>query len=415
MPVAQTKTDLVVIGGGAAGLMAACAAAEAGRRVVVCERMPSPGLKLLATGGGRCNLTHTATADEIMAAFGRRGRFMQTALRDFDPTAIRQFFAADSVPTVEEADGCVFPASHKSRDILNVFQEMAKKRGVEIRGNCTVRRIIVRDGAVAGVDTNAGEIATTHVVLATGGRSYPALGSDGSGFELAAATGHTIVTPVPALVGLVTEETWLHALTGIVLPQARVRVALKGHDKIGKTGPLLFTHRGISGPPVLDLSGEVAALLAAGGASVPVAVSWRADRDGVAWRKLIEGWRTQFGARSLHNLLSGELPRGVAQALCNEVGLREITAAQAKREQIDLLVKQCAEMTLHISATEDWNRAMVTRGGVALNEVDPHTLTSRLVRGLFFAGEVLDLDGPCGGYNLTWAFASGRLAGRAAI
>lgn len=413
MPVAQTKTDLVVIGGGAAGLMAACAAAESGRRVVVCERMPSAGLKLLATGGGRCNLTHTATAEEIMAAFGRRGRFMQTALRDFDPATIRAFFAVAGVPTVEEADGCVFPASQKARDILAVFQKMAARRGVEIRNNCAARRIVVRDGAIAGVDTDAGETAATHVVLATGGRSYPALGSDGSGFALAAAAGHAIVTPVPALVGLVTEETWLQALAGIVLPQARVRVARKGHDKAGKVGPLLFTHRGISGPPVLDLSGEVAALLAAGDANVPVAVSWRADRDATAWRKLIEGWRTQFGARALHNLLSGELPRGVAQALCNEVGLREITAAQARREQIDLLVKQCAEATLHITATEDWNRAMVTRGGVALNEVDPQTLASRIVRGLFFAGEVLDLDGPCGGYNLTWAFASGRLAGQA--
>ena len=185
-------------------------------------------------------------------------------------------------------------------------------------------------------------------------------------------------------------------------------------------GPVLFTHRGVSGPPVLDLSGAVAALLAAareevthdtGTASVRLLVSPRVDRDAAAWRGILDGWRVSFGRRAIHNLLAGELPRGLSQILCEQAGLQEATPAQARREQLESLARLCAEMPLTITQPEGWEHAMVTRGGVSLGEVEPKTLQSRRVAGLFFAGEVLDLDGPCGGYNLTWAFASGRLAG----
>lgn len=445
----SAASDVLVVGAGPAGLMAAIAASASGQRVRVCERMESAGRKLLATGGGRCNLTTTAGVDALAAAFGRQGRFLLPALRDFAPDAIRAFFDTAGVPTVAQADGCVFPVSQRARDVLDALLRQAARNGVEMACHGTVRKIVVHDGVVAGVETADGFLAAPRVILAGGGRSYSALGSDGSGFALAAAAGHTVVTPVPALVPLITTENWPKQLAGIVLEQARVRIDRKGQPREGRVGPVLFTHRGISGPPVLDLSGAVAALLAAEGASlheerrqrraalpceqqpasdrttggprsvaaasvhgcVPLLVTLRVDRDAAAWRALFDGWRTAFGRRAIHNLLSGELPRGLAQILCEQSGLAATTPAQARREQLETLARLCAEMPLTIAQTEGWEHAMVTRGGVALREVDPHTLQSRRVPGLFFAGEILDLDGPCGGYNLTWAFASGRLAG----
>ncbi len=407
-----TSPDVLVIGAGPAGLMAAVAAAAAGRRVRVCERMESAGRKLLTTGGGRCNLTNMAGVDAIIAAFGRQGRFMQPALREFGPDVLRDFFAAAGVPTVVQDDGCVFPVSQRARDVLDALAREATRHGAEIDCRCAVQKLVVRDGVVAGVEAADGLIATPRVILAAGGRSYPALGSDGSGLALAVAVGHTLVPPVPALVPLITAETWPKQLAGIVLEQARVRIDRKGQPREGRVGPVLFTHRGISGPPVLDLSGAVAALLAEG-APVSLLIAPRIDRDLSAWRTLFDGWRASFGRRALHNLLSGELPRALAQVLCELTGLMETTPAQARREQLDTLARLCAELPLTIQQTEGWEHAMVTRGGVKLNEVDPQTLQSRCVPGLFFAGEILDLDGPCGGYNLTWAFASGQLAGKA--
>ena len=390
--------------------MAAVTASAAGRRVCVCERMESAGRKLLATGGGRCNLTTTAGIDPIVAAFGRQGRFLHAAVRDFAPPDIRAFFAAAGVPTVAQADGCVFPVSQRARDVLDALVRQASCHGAEMACRCAIRKIVVRDGVVAGVETADGFRAAPRVILAAGGRSYPELGSDGSGFALAVETGHTLAAPVPALVPLITAEAWPRQLAGIVLEQARVRIDRKAEPREGRAGPVLFTHRGVSGPPVLDLSGAVAAALAAG-APARLLVATRTDRDAAAWRALFDGWRTTFGKRAIRNLLAGELPRALAQILCEQAGLGETTPAQARREQLEALARLCAEMPLTITQTEGWEHAMVTRGGVALAEVDPRTLQSRLVPGLFFAGEILDLDGPCGGYNLTWAFASGRLAG----
>ncbi len=387
----------------------AAALAPAGRRVVVCERMPSPGRKLLATGGGRCNFTTARPEESIPEAFGRQGRFLVPALRELGPDRLRSWFARAGVAATVEADGSVFPASQRAADVLEALLAAGRHRGVRIADQTPVTELLVGQGAVRGVATAGGEIAAPRVVLAAGGCSYPALGSDGSGFTLAAAVGHRVVSPMPALVPLVSTETWPHALAGIVLPQARLSVGISGRGRPERQGIVLFTHRGLSGPAVLDLSGDVTAAIAAAG-SAQVTLRPIADRDEAAWLRRFSDWRQAGGGRALHNLLAGEFSRAFAVTLCRLAELPEGPLARTPRPALLRLARLCADLPLTIPATEGWTRSMVTRGGVALDEIDPQTLQSRLVKGLYLAGEVVDLDGPCGGFNLTWAFASGALA-----
>jgi predicted Rossmann fold flavoprotein len=222
------------------------------------------------------------------------------------------------------------------------------------------------------------------------------------------------------LAGLSTQEGWPGTLAGIVLDCGGLRLDVKGAPKRLITGPVLFTHKGVSGPPALALSGEIAARLAAGqgpvrspAPTVPVRVSFIAERSVADWLALFETWRRECGGRALHNLLAGELPRALAGVLCGLADASATAVARAKKSTLEALAAACAELPLHCVETEGWDRAMATRGGVALNELDSKTLACHRIQGLYCAGEVVDLDGPCGGYNLTWAFASGRLAGAA--
>lgn len=411
----------LIIGGGAAGLMAACSCAG---QAVLIDRLSAPGRKLLATGGGRCNLTHDTGADGIAEAFGpRAGRFPLPALRAFPPDQIRAFFRGLGVVTRADPDGCVFPVpDKKAADVLDALLRAARANGAEIRCGVRATRLLLEPGAageapearrVTGVLTTRGPLSADRVILAAGGQSYPELGSDGSGFALAREAGLNVVTPVPALAGLSTAEAWPATLSGVVCDRGGMRL---DEDKRLIPGPVLFTHRGLSGPPALALSGEIAARLQQAGGGhgqapgVTVRVSFLAGRSVADWLALFSGWRAAHGGRALHNLLSGELPRALAVTLCGLAGAGETAAARAGKATLQALAAACADLPLHVTGTEGWHRAMATRGGVALGELDPKTLACRRVRNLFCAGEVVDLDAPCGGFNLTWAFASGRLA-----
>lgn len=411
----------LIIGGGAAGLMAASFCPE---KALLIDRLCAPGRKLLATGGGRCNLTHNIGADGIAAAFGpRAGRFPLPALRAFPPDQIRAFFRSRGVETRADADGCVFPLpDKKASDVLDALLQAARQNGAEIRSGVRATRLLLEpDPAssdtsarrVCGALTTQGPLQADRIILAAGGQSYPELGSDGSGFTLAREAGLAVVTPVPALAGLTAAEAWPATLAGVVCDRGGMRLE---EDKRLTPGPVLFTHRGLSGPPALALSGEIAARLQQAdkgkppAPSVTVRVSFIAERTAADWLSLFSRWRADRGGRALHNLLSGELPRALAVTLCGLAGASEIAAARAGKATLQALAAACADLPLHITGTEGWHRAMATRGGVALGELDPKTLECRRIRNLFCAGEVVDLDAPCGGFNLTWAFASGRLA-----
>lgn len=409
------RPRVAIVGAGPAGLMAAIAAAAGGAETLVLERMERPGLKLLASGGGRCNLTNLAPPAEFMARFGRQGRFLQPALAELDAAGLRQFFADRGVPT-QAADGFhVFPVAEDARAVLDALLREAARQGVTLRTRCEVRSLEPRPGGGFRLRLAGGTaVAATAVILAAGGCSYPGLGANGSGFELARGLGHTLVPPVPALVPLVTAEEWPRTLTGITFPDVALRIALSRCRQMEWRGALLFTHRGISGPAVLDASGEVAALLAAGEATVPLHISFRPGRTPAAWREELARWRRGQGAKLLRTLLAGELPAAVAEVFAQMAGAAEERVARLTRDQEGRLAEALAATPVTVTATEGFARAMATRGGASLKEVDPRTLESRRVPGLFLAGEVLDVDGPCGGYNLQWAFSSGQLAGRQA-
>ncbi len=407
--------------------MAAIAAAESGAAVTACEQLDHPAAKLLVTGGGRCNLTNTLGREEFMARFGRQGRFLAPALEAMDSAGLRRFLGSLGVPTIC-ADGVhVFPASGRAETVHSALRRRCEQLRVELRVKTRVTGLWLESGRLRGVRTAGGPLPAEAVVLASGGCSYRQLGGTGGGYKLARQAGHEIIPPTPALVPLLTQESWPYRCKGVSLPQVRVWIDLPGRPRQGACGELLFTHRGISGPAVLDVSGDVAALLARQ-RQVPIRIDLTASLGAGPERRraptsanrptpeeLIEQWRRGRGAKLLRTLLGELLPRSLAGELCALAGAGPQTrAAEASVATARRLAEFLLALPLTAVGTEGFARAMVTRGGVSLRHVEPRALASRLLSGLFFAGEVLDLDGPCGGFNLQWAFSSGCLAGRSA-
>jgi len=270
-------------------------------------------------------------------------------------------------------------------------------------------------GRLVGVEMADGtRIAAARVVLACGGKSWPTLGGTGGGYDLARQAGHTIVEPVPALVPLVTRESWPARLAGVVIHGAGVCIDLPGQPKAGVTGDVLLTHRGLSGPVVLDMSGTVARLLERRG-PVPLRIELVAGMDAARWGGQVDEWRRSQGRRRISTLLRDYLPGSLCREIRRQAGIAEgTTVAQLSAPGRDALVTHLSALTLTVTATEGFDVAFVTRGGVRLRDVDPATLAGRCLPNLYLAGELLDIDGPCGGFNLQWAFASGYLAGRSA-
>lgn len=405
------EVDVVVVGGGPAGLMAALSAAKRGVRVVLFEQLDRPGIRLLATGGGRCNLTNTAEAAAFRARFGAKARFVSPALSAFGPAAVRHFMADLGVQT-HAPDGIhVFPCSDSAADVRNALLSACSKRHISLRPNTPVSALRTQEGRNFGVETPGGTLAARAVVLAAGGKSYPRLGGGEGGYQLARQSGHTIIPPVPALVPLLCEENWPGTCTGLSLPDVLIRLPDSEGRSIEARGALLFTHRGLSGPAVLNLSGEIATRLATA-ERVPIEIRLQADRTPRNWEEEWACARQEAGRRSALTVLAGQLPRSLASLLLQQTAIQPGTPiARLTRTETARLNHWLDRCPLTIRGTEGFERAMVTRGGVSVDDVNARTLESRLVTGLYFAGEVLDVDGPCGGYNLQWAFSSGRLAG----
>lgn len=428
----MTEADLIVCGAGPAGLAAAIAAAARGRRVVLLDQASRPGVKILISGGNRCNLTHDCDAATIAKAFGRAGgRFLGHALRERGPRELRAWIESLGVATKVEPGGKVFPVSNRAVDVRDALEREMERAGVRFEGGAAVTAIerVASDAAASGaasstangaapfvVATARGRFVAPRLVLALGGRSYPKVGTKGDGYGFAAALGHTIVATTPALVPLVATSAWVRELSGVTLPDVVLSLpAADARREPPQRGALLFTHFGLSGPAPMNVGGAVARELAGGVSSVPLAIDFLPNEERAALDARFATATSSGDARLVRTVVGGLLPRRVAEALCEQAAiaptlpLRQLGAA-ARARLLDALFAT----KLALVGTRGFDFAEVTRGGVALEEVDPATLQSRVVPGLFLAGELLDIDGPIGGYNFTAAFATGALAGRSA-
>ncbi len=404
------EVDVVVAGAGAAGLMAARAAAERGRRTLVLEKSARPGLKILISGGGRCNVTTTRSGQDLEDQYGReRGRFLRHALRSLPPQAVRQRFERLGVPLREEDLEKLFPVSQQARDVLAALLGDAERSGATLHLGTAVLRV-ERSADAFVVTTQAGVVRAASLILATGGRSYPKTGATGDGYGMAAAFGHTITSTVPALAPLWVEAPWVRQLQGIVLHGVEIAVV---DDRGGivrrRSRPILFTHKGLSGPAPMDLAGDIEER---GGAAVrfDFAPEHPAAALETEWLELAK----LHGRRQAESLLPATLPERVRRALCELAGCQEATLANLDRTARRRLLGVVKNLRVPVARSLGFDHAEVTRGGVALGEIDPRTMQSRCQPGLFVCGELLDVDGPIGGFNFQAAFATGQLAGQSA-
>ena len=397
--------SLLIIGAGPAGLWAAWTAArhKPPGGILVVDRLDAPGIKLAVTGGGRGNLSHLATEGEFTAAFGRNGRFTLPAFRALPPDKLRADLAHIGIPSKVDAEGRVYPTSQSASQVRDALATACERTGVRFLFNHRVTRLVPPNGP--GQLWHADALSARMVLLAAGGQSAATLGSDGSGFALAKAAGYDIVTPVPALVSLHTVEKWPAEHSGLSLPEVEIHLAGMHKAKHQERGALLFTHHGISGPAVLNLSGFVARLLAEG---KPVGLELALPGEKPDFQQL----RHAAGTRTVLTWLAGRIPRTLARTVLHLSGIQpEQTFARLTISQIQVLSRNLSALPLTISGTGGFAESMATSGGVSLKQVHPETLEGRLLSGLFFAGEILNLDGPTGGWNLHWAFCSGHLAG----
>lgn len=406
------ETKVCIIGAGPAGLTSAIFAAQAGANVIILEKNTSAGRKLLLTGGGRCNLTHTGTFDDFVRAYGKSGRFLRHCLYEFSPDATRVFFDEIGIATKVDDEGCVFPASERAGDVRDALLGRCQKLGVQFVFGRGVERIEKQGGdfyVLAG-----GELMTFQkVIIATGGASYRATGSTGDGYKLAKSLGHTIIEPRPALVPLVADEKWCADLAGTSLDSVKIS-AKAGDKKVFVTGPMIFTHDGIGGPAVLDLSRLLTDYLPAK-KPIEILVDVVPAMNESELEEYLMMQLSQHSRKIIVNVLFDIVPKKLAGLLCRQAGVAETTASHLGKEQRRQVVRLLKKLPLSITATRPIEEATVTRGGVSSIEIDSRTMQSKICPCLFFAGEIIDADGPCGGYNLQICWSTGTLAGKSAI
>lgn len=423
------KFDVAVIGGGPTGMIAAGRAAELGAHVVLLEKNASLGKKLLITGKGRCNLTQAEFDDkEIIKKFGKQGKFLFSSLATFGPEEVIKFFEDRNVFTKIERGGRVFPRSDRAQDVLRVLEKYLEKQGVEI----------IYDAPVAGFDVapvaSGGKIASVKLsekgyisaekqamlpvrriyadkfILCTGGKSYPATGSTGDGYQWAQDLGHTIIPPAPALVPIKTKEIWVKDMQGLSLKNVAVNLFQNNKKQDSRFGEMMFTHFGLTGPIILDMSKKVGELMEKGEVIVSIDL-----KPALTHEQLDARLQRDFKENSnkdFINYLPELLPQKMITAIMTISGIDprkkiNLVTKEERKKIVDLL----KDLRLTADGTTGYNQAIVTSGGVDIKEVDSKTMQSRVMSNLFLAGEVLNLDGPTGGYNLQLCWSTGYAAG----
>ncbi len=404
--------DIIIAGAGAAGLMSAVTAADNGKRVLLIEKNQRVGKKILITGKGRCNVTNACTSEEFFENIPTNSRFMYSSFNAFDNYEVMDFFEKLGVPLKTERGNRVFPVSDRAEDIVIAFERALKQRrdSITVLLGEGVEEITAENGAVTGVTAGGKHYQAPRVVIATGGKSYPGTGSTGDGYTFAKALGHTVIPVRPALVPLVTEEKWCTDAMGLSLKN--VTLTLKDKDKkiFSEMGEMLFTHFGVSGPLVLSASGHIKKF-EQGRYKLSIDLKPALDE-----KTLDNRIQRDFGEnpnRDFSNSLGKLLPSKLIMPIVRLSGISpEKKVNQISRKERIELVQLLKNVPLHIKSFRPIEEAIVTAGGVKVSEIDPKTMASKITQGLYFAGEVIDVDGYTGGFNLQIAFSTGRASAK---
>jgi len=407
--------DVIIVGAGAAGLIAAGRAAELGGKVLLLEKMERAGRKLLITGKGRCNITNVAPLSDFFQHIYPEGKFLKNAFTAFFSQDIIDLLQKNGLQTVTERGGRVFPVTNKSADVVNALMRWVTRNNVTVEYGQRVQRLLIRDGVcnglVVGMKNQSREILGKRVILCTGGKSYPATGSEGDGYRFAAAAGHTLETPKPALVPLETGGNKAQRLQGLSLKNVRAAVWVNGKKIKEEFGEMLFTHFGLTGPIILTLSRFVVEELMKNN-KVEVAVDLKPALDEVKLDNRLIRDLDENGKRKVDNFFRMWMPASLIPLFLDELGIdgnkeaHQLTGKE--RRKIMLLMK---DLRFTVTGYRPFREAIITAGGVITGEIDSKTMESRLVKNLYFAGEVMDLDADTGGFNLQIAFSTGWLAG----
>jgi predicted Rossmann fold flavoprotein len=419
----STNQRIVIVGAGAAGMWAAQACARGGADVLLLEKTKRTGTKILASGGTRCNLTTTLDANRAGRLFGNRGeRFLRPALRNLTPQGVVDQFQAWDVPCVTADLEKIFPESQKAKDVRDAMELAAREAGVEIRPNSRVMAVEAQDAAYRLTLEDGTSIDASTVMLCSGGQSFPGSGTTGDGYEWLRKLGLTVVPPVPALAPLRSTESWVHELSGIAVQDAEVRLLnAEGKELMRRRRPLMFTHKGLSGPAAMDVSGIVAREQenAKFGGRLPhftvsidlcASIGWEELRD-----EFIEASRAP-GSPRLSRALGSRFPRRLVDAVCAQAGVdSNPPIAQISKSMRHKLVETFKGLCVLVDGTLGFDVAEVTGGGLALKEVNPRTMELNRFPGMYVFGELLDVDGPIGGFNFQAAFSTAQLAAQHAL
>lgn len=410
----EVMGKILVIGGGPAGFFAAIAAAKQCEDVYLLEKNDRYLKKLLITGKGRCNVTnYQPLLNELIEAVPVNGRFLYSAFSKFMPTDTMDFFEAMCVPLKVERGDRVFPESDKSIDIANAIYDKAKLSGVKFL-QCRATKLIVENGGIKGVETEKETILADRVIVATGGVSYPQTGSTGDGYKLAEKVGHTIIPLKPSLVPIETREKWCRDLMGLTLKNISITVIdLESYREIYKDfGEMLFTHFGVSGPVILSASSHMRDAKA-GKYQILIDLKPALNYDKLDLRVLRD--ISEFSNKGMSNALTKLLPKALIPVVLRLADIPfELKANQLRSEKRADLINILKNLPLTFEAFRPIEEAIITSGGVSTKEINPKTMESKLIKGLYFAGEIIDVDAYTGGFNLQIAFSTGRLAGEAA-
>lgn len=402
------RIRIAVIGGGPAGMIAAAQAALSGAEVTLYERNEKLGKKLFLTGKGRCNITNSADTEDFFKAVLKNPKFLYSALYSFTNADIISLIEKNGTPTKEERGGRVFPVSDKSSDVIRALKRHVENAGVSVVLDAYVTAIEKDGDSFALTISGAEKRFFDRVIIATGGKSYPSTGSTGDGYRFCEAFGHTIVPPRPSLVPLVTEEKWVEDLMGLSLKNVALS-AFRGKKKLySDMGEMMFTHFGITGPLVLTLSG----VIADDPAGVELFIDMKPALSHEVLDKRLQSDIIKHTRKQFKNALTDLLPSRMTDIVVQLSGIDpEKTVDDITREERQSLCRLLKAIPLHVAGVRPIDEAIITRGGVSTREIDPSTMESKLVKGLYLAGEVIDVDAQTGGYNLQIAYSTGYLAG----